>query len=216
MPYTDEQVAAIEAQAKAAKQELTELKASLPGWIKREASEIAESKLKDFKPAVAEKPTEKPAEEKPANDPYRRELDAMKKEQEDERKENVLLKSPEIGKFFDPQDAVQALKSKLVKNDEGQWGVKGTKTLELTGEKVETFITVDEAIKDFAKAKPHYVKATNLKGGTGASGDNKAAVDFETLPKTYSEVMQKPALVGKLLSTPEGKAHYERLKRENK
>lgn len=220
MPYTDEQVAAIQANADKANAELNSLKNDMPGMIKRVAAGLVEEKLKDFKPAEQSKPEVKPevkAPDAPTVEALRKEIEKLRTDGEDEKKSGLLLGAASKLKFFDPEDVVIALKGKIVKDDSGTFGVKGTEKLS-TGDVIEKFLSVEEAVKDYAARKPHLVRADNIKGGTGADGSNNVSTGLtpDKFPKTFKEAMADPRTVAQLYKTPEGTAHMEQLRALNK
>jgi hypothetical protein len=70
--------------------------------------------------------------------------------------------------WVDPEDAVRDLLSKVEERD-GQLVVMGTKKYAENGESFPEALPLDDAVRQLAKAKSHWIKA-DVKGGSGASG----------------------------------------------
>lgn len=199
----------------------TALENQFGGMAKRIASEVAESKLKDFKPIEPAKPpapeVPKPEAPKPGNESaLKAEIDAIKKNLENKEKEAALLSSVHAKRFFDPKDLTNNLLPKIVKRDDGSYVVPGKKKLEQTGQEIETDLSIEEAISSFMKEKPHYVRG-EPRGGTGAGeGQPGAEISVDQWPKTYEEAMKSSKMIATLTKTPEGQAHLANLRRNAK
>jgi hypothetical protein len=111
-------------------------------------------------------------------------------------RENKIRSAIGTVPWCDPEDAVNEL---LAKSDErdGRLVVVGSKKFSDSGQEFPEVYSLDEAVKNLAARKPHWVKA-EVKGGSGASGNSSSSapvgsVDWDAI--RYRDLRLNPVLM---------------------
>lgn len=187
----------------------------VPGMVKRIAAETVEAKMP--KPEVkAEVKPEVKVETKPepkADEDIRAEFRKLQNQLEDEKVSAAVGTAVATVSWFDPEMAINAIKSKVQKTENGKYVVPVTKQYgEVTKEEL---VPLEEGVKDFAAKKPFLVNTGKATGGTGA-GKGGAGTDFTALPTTMKELMANPNKFAEITSTEAGRAHVDRVRASGK
>ena len=116
-------------------------------------------------------------------------------------RENKIRSAVASVPWCDPEDAVSELLSKSDEKD-GRLVIMGTKKFSDSGQEFPESFSLDEAVKNLATRKPHWVKA-EIKGGSGASGNAGSStpagsVDWDQI--RYRDLRTNPVLMQRAIA----------------
>lgn len=102
------------------------------------------------------------------------EIAAERKKNKEARIKEQYFRSSDKVDFFDRMDVFALIEGELDLDDDGNVVIMNPKTKQprISGVDPEKNMSLDQYLTDFAKAKPHMVRATNADGGSG-SGENR-------------------------------------------